>query len=70
MAITQLDKEVTRYIPVNGDELETVISFKYLRAMLETCAALARQKPRWRENNVTLKIDIRLLQDMVVANLL
>ena len=66
-------------IKINGQNLETVISFKYLGSVItdegskpeillritQTTAALTRLKPVWIDKSVSLSSKIRLMRSLV-----
>ena len=71
-------------IKVNGQRLETVISFKYLGSVITdkgskpeilsrialTTAALTRLKPVWIDTSISLSSKIRLMRSLVTSNFL
>ena len=66
---------------VNGQELETVTSFKYLGSVItdegsksdilsrtaQTATALTRLKPVWNDNSIFLSSKIRLMRSLVTS---
>ena len=71
-------------IKVNGQRLETVISFKYLGSVItdegskpeilsriaQTTAALIRLKPVWIDKSISLSSKIRLMRSLVTSTFL
>ena len=68
-------------IKVNGQKLETVLSFKYLGSVItyegskpeilsriaQTTAALTRLKPVWIDKSISLSSKIRLMRSLVTS---
>ena len=68
-------------IKVNGQKLETVTSFKYLRSVItdegskpvilsrvaQTSAALTRLKPFWNDRSMSFSSKIRLMRSLVTS---
>ncbi|PIK35676.1 endonuclease-reverse transcriptase [Apostichopus japonicus] len=71
----------TRNIVVSGQQLDTVIQFKYLGAIIneegskaevlaratQTAAALAKLKPIWNDRNISLRSKLKLLHTLVMS---
>ena len=71
-------------IKVNGQELETVTSFKYLGSVIidegfkpeilsriaQTAAALTRLQPVWNDKSISLSSKIRLMRSLVTSTFL
>ena len=69
------------YITVKGQKLETVDHFKYLGAIIfdevsrrevlsiaaQTMAALVRLKINWKDKNIRIKHQIRLMRALVIT---
>ena len=82
--MTNNSNGIQERILVNGKELQTIANFKYLGATLsdegskseilsriaQNSAAMARLKPMWKNNNITLKNKIRLMCALVILILL
>ena len=72
---------VNTKIKVNGQKLETVISFKYLGSVItdegskpemlsrtaQTTAALTRLKPVWNDKSISLSSKIQLMRSLVTS---
>ena len=72
---------INTVIKVNGQKLETVTSFKYLRSVItdegskpeilsriaQTTAALTRLKPVWLDKSISLSSTIRLMRYLVTS---
>ena len=70
-------------IKINGQNLETVTSFKYLGSVItgegskpeilsriaQTTAALTRLKPAWNDRSISLSSKIRLMRSLVTSTL-
>ena len=68
-------------IKVNGQKLETVISFKYLGSVItnegskpeihfriaQTTAALTRMKPVWIDTSISLSSKVRVMRSLVTS---
>ena len=68
---------ISTVIKVNGQRLETVISFKYLGPVItdegskpeipQTTAALTRLKPVWIDKSISLSSKIQLMRFLVTS---
>ena len=72
---------INKEIKVNGQKLETVVSFKYrgsvasdegskpeiLSRIAQTTAALTRLKPVWHDRGISLSLMIRLIRSLVTS---
>ena len=72
---------IQREIKVKGQKLHTVISFKYLGAVVsddgskpeilsriaQTIAAVTKLRPIWRDNNVSLGSKVKLMRSLVIS---
>ena len=72
---------IQREIKVRGQKLGTVISFKYLGAVVsdnsskpevlsgvaQATAALTKPKPIWRDNNISLGSKVKLTRSLVIS---
>ena len=72
---------INKEIEVNGQKLETVISFNYLGSVVsdegskpamffrivQTTAALTRLKPVWDDRSISLSSKIRLMRSLVTS---
>ena len=79
--MTNIISGINTEIKVNGQTLETVISFKYLGSVItdegskpeilsrvaQTTAALTRLKPVWNDRSISLSSLIRLMRSFVTA---
>ena len=79
MLMTINTRSINKEIKVNGQNLETVTSFKYLGSVItdegskpeilyriaKTTAALTRLKPVWNDRSISLSSKIRLLHSLV-----
>ena len=77
--MTNNTRGINTEIKVNGQKLETVISFKYLGSVVadegskpeilsriaQTTAALTRLKPVWNDRSISLSSKIRLMRSLV-----
>ena len=72
---------IQREIKVKGQKLDTVTSFKYLGAVVsddgskpeilskiaQATAALTKLKPIWRDNNISLGSEVKLMRSLVIS---
>ena len=72
---------IQRQIKVKGQKLGTVTSFKYLGAFVsddgskteilsriaQATAVLTKLKPIWRDNNISLGSDVKLMRSLVIS---
>ena len=72
---------IQREIKVKGQTLGTVTRFKYLGAVVsddcykpeillriaQATAALAKLKPIWRDNNISLGLKVKLMRSLVIS---
>ena len=72
---------IQREIKVKGQKLGTVTSFKYLGAIIsddgskpelllriaQTAAALTKLKPIWRDKNIALGSNVKLMRSLVIS---
>lgn len=79
--MTNTSQDLTSQINIGNQSVERVTQFKYLGAVIseegsrpeimariaQTTAALARLKPVWRDQNITLKSKIRLMRALVIS---
>ena len=79
--MTNITSGINTEIKVNGQMLETVTSFKYLRSVItdvgsmpeilsriaQTTAALTRLKPVWNDRSIFLSSKIRLMRSLVTS---
>ena len=79
--MTNNTRGINTEIKVNGQELETVTSFKYLGSVMtgegskpellsriaQTTAALTRLKPVWNDRSISLSSKIRLMRSLVTS---
>ena len=76
-----INSGINTEIKVNGQKLETVMSFKYLGSLItdegskpeilcriaQTTAALTRLKPVWNDRNIYLNLKIQLMRSPVTS---
>ena len=79
--MTNIISGINTEIKVNGQTLETVISFKYLGSVItdegskpeilsrvaQTTAALTRLKPVWNDRSISLSSKIPLMRSLVTS---
>ena len=77
--MTSNTSDINKEIKVNGQEFETVTSFKYLGSVVfdegskpeilsriaQTTAALTRLKPVWNDRSISLSSKIRLMCSLI-----
>ena len=82
--ITNKTSDINKRIQVNGQELETVASFKHLGSvvsdedskpqiltrMVQMTAALTRLKSVWNDRSVSLSSMVRLMRSLVISTFL
>ena len=66
--MTNNSNGIQERILVNGKQLETIANLKYLESrIVQTSPAMARLKPMWKNNNITLRNKIKLMHALVIS---
>ena len=70
--MTKSVNDIQRELKVKGQKLGTVVSFKYLEAVIlsrieQATGALTKPEPIWRDNNISVGSKVKLMRSLVIS---
>ena len=70
--MTKSVNDIQRELKVKGQKLGTVVSFKYLEAVIlsrieQATGALTKPKPIWKDNNISVGSKVKLMRSLVIS---